>query len=181
MINLLLPAQRKLARAEYRHRLFIVGGLLTFSLIMVVLIIISSFAFILSRRRAEVLEQIAAARREFAGSDLETARRAVSDINSLIKTLATPAGHESIAAVYRQLIEARPSGIQLTKLEWQRAGVGQIEISGRSETRAALLAYIDSLETDPYFQKVASPVKNIIRERDISFNLTVTLAPPKIL
>lgn len=179
MINLLLPTDRQAIRAEYRHRLFVVGGWLAFGLTMISIIIISSFAFILSLHRDEVLGQIAVSRLNFASDELTAAHRTISEINSSIKTLAVIPAHESVAAVYRRLIAERGPGIQLTHFGFLAEGGGRVEISGRSETRAALLAYVDALRADSYFRSVESPVKNIIRERDISFNLIVTLTPAK--
>jgi len=179
MINLLPATDRQALRSEYRHRLFIVGGLLTFGLTIIILIIISSFAFVLSLRRDEVLGQINASRQGFSMDKLTTIQQAIKEANSLIKILAVIPSQESISAVYRRLIDKRGVGIQLTHFKFLGEGSGRVEISGRGVTRTDLLSYIDTLKTDTHFQSVESPVKNIIRERDITFNLTVTLAPYK--
>ena len=99
MINLLLPVDRKAVRAIYRHRLFVVGGLLTFGLALIALIIVSSFAFILSLRRGEVLGQIMIAKQQFSADALAKVHQTVSEVNASIKILGPVPGlcHESHA------------------------------------------------------------------------------------
>ena len=179
MINLLLLNDRQLIRAEYRHRLFIVGGLLVFGLAFILLIIIGSFGFIISQRRDGVLEQVTAAKLESATADLAAARKTVEETNSVLEILTQATADESTSFLFRKLIEARGSGVKLNHLEFVTDGGGRIELTGRSETRAALLAYLEALRTDPHFQEIKSPIKNIIQERDLTFELVVTLPSPK--
>lgn len=177
MINLLFPADQKAIRAEYRHRLFVVGGLLTFGLALIALIIVGSFAFILAQRHREVSGQITAAREQFASSELDRVRRGVEQANAAAKILAVAPTFEPVTTIYQRLIDKRVAGIQLTQLAFSIEGGGKVEVSGKSPTRAALMTYLETLRTDDHFRNVESPVKNIIRERDVAFNLTVTLAP----
>ena len=176
MINLLFPADQKAIRAEYRHRLFVVGGWFVFGLILIALVIVGSFVFIISGRYNEVREQVAAAQREFAGDELAKARQTVEQANAATEVLLANPASESPIIVYRRLIDARGPGIRLTQIGFSSAGRGRVEITGQSATRAALLAYLDKLRTEPHFQSVDSPIKNIIRERDVAFTLTIVLA-----
>jgi len=179
MINLLLPVDRKAVRAVYRHRLFVVGGLLTFGLALIALIIVSSFAFILSLRRGEVLGQIMIAKQQFSTDALAKVQQTVSEVNASINILGPVPGHESVADILKQLIDKRTAGIQLISFKFVAQENGTVEVAGKSQTRVALLAYLEALRAEPRFSKIESPVKNIIRERDVTFNLTVTMAPPK--
>ena len=179
MINLLLPTDQKALRAEYRHRLFVVGGLFSFGLILIAAIIIGSFAFILAGRRNEALGQITAARRGFAGDDLAEGQQAIEEANVATKIVVAPFSSESLAAISRRLIDKRGPGIQLIRLGFSAEGAGRGEVEGKSTTRASLLKYLDALRADSHFRSVDSPIKNIIRERDITFSLAITLASPK--
>lgn len=179
MINLLLPADQKAVRAEYRHRLFVVGGLLAFGLALVALIIVSSFALILSWRRNEVAGQIAGVKQQFSTAELVKTSKVVEQTNGSLKILASIPIHEPVADILQQLIDQRTSEIKLTDFKFTAEGSGLIEVQGKSQTRAALLAYLEALRTDSHFSGVESPVKNIIRERDVSFNLIITMSPLK--
>ena len=179
MINLLAPTDRQVVRTEYRRRLFIVAGLLSFSLIFIAGIILGAFALILSWRRDEALGRVAVAHREFTPEELVTARRTAGEINTATKILTAKPLARPISAIYQRLIEKLLAGIKLTRIEFTIANGGQILIDGQSATRVAFLAYLEALRADAYFQKVESPVKNIIRERDITFNLTLILASVK--
>jgi Tfp pilus assembly protein PilN len=179
MINLLTTADSQAVRAEYHRRLFVVVGLLSLSLILIINIVIGAFALILSWRRDEALARVAVAHREFTSEKLVTARRTTNEINTATKVLVAKPLAQPISTIYQHLIEKRLAGVQLTRLEFTATDGGQVSVDGQSTTRAAFLAYLEALRADPYFQRVESPVKNIIRERDISFNLTVFLAPTK--
>ena len=179
MINLLLPIDRKTIRTEYRRRLFVVGGLLTFGLALIALIIVSSFAFILSWRRDEVLGQITTTQQQFSTAELAKARQTVEEANASIKILGVISPRAPVALILKQLIDKRTAGIQLTSSKFTAQGTGSVEVAGKSQTRVALLAYLEALRAEPRFLKVESPVKNIIRERDVTFSLTITMVPPK--
>lgn len=175
MINLLPFPDRKAVRAEYRHRLFVIAGLLSFGLTLITSIILGSFAFILFSRRNEVLQQIAAARRQFAAEEFAAARKLIEETNESVKILRAAPSGESVASVYKRLIDERAPGIKLIRLGFSAEGGGRVDIDGRSPTRAVLLDFLDALGADSRFQSVDSPVKNIIRERDIDFHLTVVI------
>lgn len=179
MINLLLPIDRKAVRTEYHRRLFVVGGLLTFGLALIALVVLSSFAFVLSLRRGEVAEQIAGVKQQFSVEDLTKAGKDIGQINSAIKIFAATAPHEPITDILKKIIDKRSAGIQLTSLKFTTQGDSSVTVSGKSQTRVALLDYLEDLRAEPRFLKVESPVKNIIREKDIAFNLTITMAPLK--
>mgnify|MGYP001564266214 CR=1 FL=1 len=177
MINLLSIEDRKAVRAEYRHRLFVVGGLLTLGLILIALIILSSFAFILSLRRSEVEGQIETIRKEFAVAELDQAREVIKQTNNSVKIFTATSSQAAISAVWGDLITARTPGIRLTRLSFSPPSKdgGQVVVEGKSETRATLLAYLDKLRQVEYFSEVDSPIKNIIQERDLTFTLTAIL------
>ncbi|MFH1170253.1 MAG: hypothetical protein V1704_01700 [Candidatus Vogelbacteria bacterium] len=179
MINLLIPSDRQKARAEYRRRLSIMVGLLSFSLILIVNIILGAFAVILSWRRDEALARVAVVHREFASEELTAARRTTGEINTTVKILVTKPLMAPISTIYQHLIEKRLVGVKLTRLEFTATDGGQVSVDGQSETRATFLAYLEALRADTYFQRVESPVKNIIREQDITFNMVLILAPTK--
>ena len=104
MINLLPLTDRRKIRAEYRHRLFIVIGLLSFSLILIAGIIIGAFAVILSWRRDEALARVAVAHREFTSAELATARRTTGEINTVIKVLTDKLSSAPISDIYPRFI-----------------------------------------------------------------------------
>ena len=180
MINLLSIDDRQAVRAEYRHRLFILGSLLIFGLILISLIILGSFVFILSLRRDAVSGQIEATRQQFASTELEATRQLIGQANDAIKIINPTTDQELISAIWERLITLRGPGVRLNHLAFSSLGESQVAVNGQSQTRANLLAYLENLKRSGYFLRVESPIKNIIRERDITFSLLVTLAPAKI-
>lgn len=175
MINLLSIEDRQAVRAEYRHRLFVVGGWLALGLILIAIIILSSFVYILSLHREEVGEKIATVRQAFASTELDQAREVIKQTNNSIKVLTASPSQATISSIWASLISARTSGVLLTRLSFSLQNANQIVVEGKSQTRASLLAYLDKLRQVEMFSVVDLPIKSIIQERDLVFSLTVTL------
>ncbi len=175
MINLLSTEDRRAVRAEYRHRLFVVGGLLTLGLILITIIILASFAYILSLHRGEVEEKLVTVRQQFASAELDEAREMIKQSNNSIKIFSATSSQEMVSSIWASLITARIPGIRLTRLAFSAQTANQVVVEGKSQTRAVLLAYLETLRQDKKFLTVDLPIKSIIQERDLVFTLTATL------
>jgi len=76
---------------------------------------------------------------------------------------------------------ANPS-IRLESYHLERSDTNQLEpiiITGRASTREALADFRESLLSHADIETAVLPLSNLVRDRDISFSITVTLTKPK--
>ena len=54
---------------------------------------------------------------------------------------------------------------------------GQMLLIGIADTREEFIVFIDELEGEKLFSEVSSPISNLSKTKDISFEIAITLAP----
>jgi hypothetical protein len=55
----------------------------------------------------------------------------------------------------------------------------RIQISGIADSRKDLISFVDGLRGVPGFEKVESPVSNLLADKDLEFDITITLSVKK--
>ena len=106
----------------------------------------------------------------------------VKKTNEKLRQLATE--HTLAASPVTQYLQdiamRMPLTITLTSFSYEQKA-NTILLQGNATTRADLLVFIDKLRDHPDFSNIESPVTNILKERDVSFNLSFsTRAAEKI-
>ena len=99
----------------------------------------------------------------------------IATINKKIKSIAK-IQEEFIpwSKLFIVLSKKVPAGISLSKIDVNQ-DTKTLTVSGYSETRADFLAFKNSLENDPLFTNIESPVSNILKQTAIDFTLQITL------
>lgn len=76
-----------------------------------------------------------------------------------------------------KVMEKKSLGIRLTNFAWvDDKGQPTLSISGVAQDRQALLSFEGALKSSQYFSDVALPVSNLAKDRNISFQIKLSLA-----
>ena len=180
MINLLLPEEQDLLRAEYRHRLSVVVGSLTGVWFLIILVIaISLFGYMLIEKQ-EVATALAEVEKSALGSKIEVQAATVTKLNALTKQWHGGEMAVLPSDLVQRLLDRR-GRVTIQTINSSAKTPGTINLAGKSSTRPDFLAYLEALRLDPQFAEVVSPVKNLIQEKNLPFTLTIILksAPAK--
>ncbi len=76
---------------------------------------------------------------------------------------------------FNKIIESKNKDIKINKLSFSIPAVGQVQllISGVSESREGLVAYIDDLRFKAGFTSIESPVSNFAKDSNIPFTINI--------
>ncbi len=99
----------------------------------------------------------------------------IEDTNQTVMTyLNGYAQHKNLAPVLLAFSEVTSPTVHLSQISiHQGSGKYVAELSGRASTRDDFLEYVRQLRAHPSFDGVASPVSNLLKERDVVFTLVV--------
>lgn len=174
-MNLLPALEKKRNQREYWLRLsvtsFVVLGVV---FVFGALMILPSY-FLVEGKRSSLLRGADT----FNGGDdvLSTAQQIEEMTRQMAHAEELPISGD-IARHMEQIIEVRPGGVTLSSLFFQKqAGERRFTISGVAQTRESLASYTTALQEIDAFSKVAVPISNFAQNRNISFSMSITLAP----
>ena len=98
--------------------------------------------------------------------------------------LAQPASTTPLLAsdLFAEVSAALGSGVTLTSATFNRLGKdtntpSRARISGIASDRDALLAFVRRLDAQPHIDKVDSPVSNLTKNRNLSYEVTFEVLP----
>ena len=174
MTNLLLEEDRKDIRRDYVLRLgATAAGFLGVFALMSTVFLVPSFALSISkegslRERVELLARTTILRSE------DPSLLALSDFNGGLQFLSSRQERQLTNAVLLRVLEAKPSGVSITRLSFARHldGSADIAIGGLARTREALLFFERRLRDDTLFSDIVLPVSNLANDKDIEFSMT---------
>jgi len=169
-----LPEEDKIKiKKEYLRRLFVVLGTFSFFVISIGIILLLSYAIFLRDQKYNLERQLAISEERLSRGKIENTIFLAEEFNTKISLLDS--GQKSIgekSAFIKIILEEKTDKIKINDFFFDK---GKVLIQGLSENRQNLLSFIDSLRKKKDFKKVESPVSNLIKERDIEFNLTIEL------
>lgn len=105
--------------------------------------------------------------------------RAIVQIKSISASLETAATKHSSGSLIFDTMAPRQAGIVITTLTVDKEG--NVIIGGKATTRQTLLGFEQHLRDSGFFQNIASPLANIIRESNIDFTFRGKLKPAYFL
>ena len=181
MINLLLPADRLARRRDYHRRRFILTGFLLATLLVVASLIVGSFYLRLVTERRQLERELA---QVLGAVDVRRFDRLQAELTESAKRLATfrrwsETDHQT-AALLTSLVDLRPAGVSLGSIHYLRHSDadGVIKMAGQAATRAVLLDWVAALKSESSFSRVESPVSDLIKNRQVDFDITLDVKPP---
>lgn len=181
LTNLLpLERQRALTR-EYFLRLSIVGVvLLTLLALIAAALLLPTYVYLSKSMGAEEarLAAIESALSATNGASLSERLSALTKNAALLTALSDA---PSASGIVRTALAVPRPGIKLSGLIYTpsaaKAAGGTLAVSGIAATRDALRNYQLALQGSPFVLTAALPVSAYAKDSDITFAITITLAP----
>lgn len=178
MINLIPDSQKETVRAEYRHRLLSLSVL--FVLLSIVIAaasllpsyFISKTKYVALKERADVLNK------EGKRADMSRVSLIIQDLNEKLLLLRTEKKNTDVGSIIMKLVENAGPSVKVASITYERRGdTAKMDIIGVAGKRESLIAFVDKLKKEKLFSAVYSPVSNLVKETDISFNIEIGLVP----
>lgn len=175
MINLLPPESKTRLRSLYRRRLLGIGlGGLLVLLLMSDLFILPPLLLI-SAKSAAVSLTLSSARRRPVSKEADDTISAIEAVNAKLKLLSGYGQSSALSPMLDRVLSHKSKGISLLRFQYNQPGT--LGLDGVAADRQTLLAFIGSLESEPSFVSVSSPISNLIESRDVSFSISLKLKP----
>ncbi len=178
MINLLPPVALQNFIQEYRRRRALYVEWLVLCLLMVAAIVGLIFLFSLEVRARGVEAELARREAEVAKIISPEQRQQIAAFEARLGVVVKAvAPDESLAVIIDQVYRHVHPGIKLSSLTYERQTetAATLRLHGIAATRGDLLTFITSLQAEPFFAVIDSPVSNLIRDRGATFSLSITL------
>ena len=180
LTNLLPPKrQRALARA-YLLRLSVIVAVLVSALALIAaVLLLPTYVFLLKSMGTKEahLKSIESALSSADERELSTRLSALTKNASVLTALA---GAPSVSALLRDLLSVPRPGITLSGFSYAPTTgdtSGTFALSGSAATRDALRGYQLALQNAPRVAAASLPVSAYAKDANISFTVTITLAP----
>ncbi len=179
MLNLLPSEQKVYLEKEYKNRRFLVWGGLILCVLIVSLILLTP-SYVLSRAKASEIKGELERAKTILDTELQP-----GDLTNQLNTAAQnardlrPFGEKYSVYNLVKIFESKPSTIKINSVTFS---VGEkehdlpvISLAGTAVDRESLRSFGHLLETRPEFSAVDLPVSNFAQEKNISFNMSVTV------
>lgn len=177
----LLPSERRGALTrEYFLRLGVVGLVMASLLVVAAMILLlPTYLFLTDNARTKEAH-LAAVTSALASTDQAALIARLSALSGNAAILSALAKAPSASGYLRSVLALSRPGITLSDFAYAPAGgmsAGTLAVSGTAATRDALRSYQLALESAPFVRSADLPVSAYARDSNISFTITITLAP----
>lgn len=177
MINLIPPSAKKSIVTEYWLRVLSVWCFTwAFSLVVGIFLLVP--VYVLINLQVSTLNESAAS----ASEKLATLNDVTGEFNlanQQARVLIDGSKRQPLST-YNELfrnLETSEVTISSIMINRTKEGVAPVALTGEAANRQALASFRDSLLALPEVASVDLPISNLAKDRDIQFNLTVTMKP----
>ncbi len=177
MMNLLSYEEKTAIRHEHTWRFFeVCCFVIVVLLVLAVVMLLPSFIYLrAAHESAQNALQNAQAERALLERDTATIAL-VKSVKGELELLA-PADPPlpEVAPLVEALLAKRTPGTTIEAITFTRSTVAPagpratLDISGTAKDRPSLLGLIGSLESEPLFSRVDSPITNLVKDKDIQY------------
>lgn len=175
-MNLLPEKNKILLKKEYFKRVFVTLGIfLIFAVLAAIAVLAPSGVFIFSRKN-DFEKELAAFVKNANKINGEKSIVEVNQINSRLKILENKWSGRDLNALIKKIIDNKNAGVKIKLLSYNNGNAaegGIITISGEAARRQDLFTFESGLKKEFGEDKVASPISNMIKEKDLIFTLTL--------
>lgn len=133
--------------------------------------------FFLTFQEHDVVRQINITKQSTEIQRVEKAEAAIKAINEKVRLLSSTTLPEPAASYLTAVRTHTPANVSITRLSFSRKD-NTVEVQGAAETREDFLRFVAALHTDPLFQEISSPISNILKERKLTFTVSITARTP---
>lgn len=175
MINLLPNSKKQVVRAEYRRRVAVVAlSLFLAASFFAFLFLVPSY--LLSYLKLVSLEERAALFKK--SIEEETAAKELARLETELSLLRVGETAPSASAFIEAVVKEKGAAVRLKQISYERRGkTAKFDVSGSAATRASLIAFVDRLKARNEFEDVYSPISNLVKDKDITFTVQISIAP----
>lgn len=176
MANLLPPDAKKNVRKEYWLRTASVWTLLlAICFVIFVALLVPTYVLIGAQHRAVTLQD----------SDLEINNEAYSEsvvaierANTLARQLQKTPQHLLPSEALSVIESVQDDAIVLTGFFYTTSEDAEdtISVTGIAANRTTLVSFRETLERSPFFKEATVPVSDLVRDQNLPFTITITIA-----
>ncbi|MEK7115525.1 MAG: hypothetical protein AAB862_01085 [Patescibacteria group bacterium] len=178
MINLLPDSQKEIVRAEYRKRLLAASALLVMLSIVIAIVSLFPSYFIARTKYVALKDRADALNVQGKKVDMSKVTLIIQDLNEKLLLLRTEKKNTEVGSIIFKLVENIPPAIKISSITYEKRGeTAKMDIAGVAGKREALITFVDRLKKEKLFSEVYSPVSNLVKDTDISFNIQIGIVP----
>ncbi|MCH7882910.1 hypothetical protein IIA95_00650 [Patescibacteria group bacterium] len=179
MINLLPPEHQSSIRAGRIKRFVITFGTLFAFTIFANILLLAPLWLSLALQRNELTRELDSIRKSSIFAQVTDIEAAIKTLNTEIRLFRTKEKERfDITPEFRAVIDSRPAGITIDSFIFERAQKtrpARISISGNALRRSTLIRFRETLEKNPLFSRIQSPISNLLKEVDIQYSFILEL------
>ncbi|MEK7101716.1 MAG: hypothetical protein AAB882_01010 [Patescibacteria group bacterium] len=177
----LLPSERQyaLSRGYFLRLGVVVLAMITILVCIAGLLLLPTYVF-LTQSVAAKQAHLASVESILSSSNEIELSMHLTALSRDVTVLAALGDVPSASTILRSALAAPRPGITLSGFSYtpaHKSTPGTLEISGSAATRSALRTYQLALQNDPFAAAANLPVSAYAKDTDISFTVSVTLAP----
>ena len=174
MINL-LPKERKLdIKKEYYTKLLILGLVSVCSVVFIFGGLLISFSFIIKADLKALETQIL---NEEIDPNIDENKKIIETLKVDIKTLSLPGNGLFPTHIIDTITKHDKTGIHINDIA---ISLTELNISGLADERDNFILFIQSLESEPLFLSVNSPISSLSKVKDINFQIRIKLVEEEV-
>ena len=173
MYHLLPPEDKKSLARDYQFRRVFAALSLFAAAGAILLIAMTPSYFRVSESREAAAADLAAAS---AKNDPAAENSLSGEISAdaAEAALLSPGTSLTVFDAFEKAVADKPADIHISGLFYGTGSAGTIRITGKADTREALLRYDDTLRGEAIFSKVDLPISSFASNRDIDFTIAAS-------
>lgn len=176
MINLLPPSGFTALQKEYTFRMAATYGLLLASVaILLTVALIPTYVLV----RAQMNGAIAHDAETKESADIAELESDVARTEATLAVLKKQPKVSTMSTFVHAVEASAPSGISFKTFSvgYEKNTLTALTLQGTAQRREDLIAFKRALEAQPVFISATIPISDLAREQNISFSMTIGLAP----
>ena len=171
----LLPEENKiLFKKYYLRRLFVVLGVLIFSIVAIGSIVLAPMHSLILSYKSDLNRELAYSKKDAKSADAAAALE-IKKLNNRLDFVEKMSKTKKLNLIFKNILDKKNLGIKITSFSYEKNkesdGEGKVSLFGKAENRDDLILFESRLKKELGDNKVVSPVSNLINEKDFNFSL----------
>lgn len=175
MINIIPEERKKIIGKERVGRFVLVLGIFLFLLLIFSIILSIPPVIYLNSQQKEIKRTIEAFEAGSIFKEIRNIEKEIQEFNQKLILFQNNQNNVLNPSFFlAKILEQKPDSLKIETMSFNKLNkIPKITIRGRSFSRSELLKFIGDLNGVPSIKNVYSPIANILREKDVEFNLVV--------
>jgi len=181
MINLLPEEEKILIKKEYGRRLAVVSGIFLFILVCSAVILLLPSYLPLSSQKQSFESRLNAVKQGLSREKADEVEFSIRGLNDKLEFFGKQGENtRQISVLIKQILSVKSPSVKLSAFTYQEGTQEkkneQMLIYGIAATRSVFLAFIEVLKTVNGISEVQSSPANLMKDKNVEFNLTLKLS-----